>query len=308
MTPEAEARQKIDKRLTAAGWIIQDVKQLNISAGIGVAVREFPTDTGPVDYALFINGIPVGIIEAKPDNAGEHITTIESQSNRYANSKFKWIRGEYKIRFAYEATGLLTRFTDYADEKYRSRTIFNFHRPETLAEFLKDSSTIGNRMKKFPMLNTDGFRECQIKAINNLEKSFGLAKLKALIQMATGAGKTFTSITSVYRLLKFAKVRRVLFLVDTRGLGEQAEREFMAYHPNDDHRSFAELYGVSRLRRSYIPQDAQVCISTIQRMYSILRGEELDNLPSPCELAIDIMENLQSALESFQQLTAKLEM
>ena len=276
MTPEAEARLKIDERLIQAGWVIQNVRQLNLSAGLGVAVREFPTDTGPVDYALFVDGVPVGVIEAKPDEAGEHITVVETQSGRYANSKFKWIKGDYTIRFAYEATGKLTRFTDYADEKYRSRSIFNFHRPETLAEFLKDSSTIRNRMKSFPELNTAGFRDCQIKAITNLEHSFGFAKPKALVQMATGAGKTFTAITSVYRLLKFAKVRRILFLVDTRGLGEQAEREFMAYHPNDDHRSFAELYGVSRLRRSYIPQDAQVCISTIQRMYSILRGEELD--------------------------------
>ena len=276
MTPEAEARLKIDEQLIQAGWVVQDFKRLNISAGFGVAVREFQTDTGPVDYALFVDCKLVGVIEAKPYDAGEHITVVETQSGRYANSKFKWLKVEYKIRFAYEATGKLTRFTDYADEKYRSRTIFNFHRPETLAEFLKDSSTVRNRMKAFPELDTAGFRDCQIKAINNLEKSFGLAKPKALVQMATGAGKTFTAITSVYRLLKFSKVRRVLFLVDTRGLGEQAEREFMAYHPNDDHRSFAELYGVSRLRRSYIPKDAQVCISTIQRMYSILRGEELD--------------------------------
>ena len=258
MTPEGKARLKIDNRLIQSGWVIQDIKQLNLSAGLGVAVREFPTDTGPVDYALFVDGVPVGIIEAKPDDAGEHITAVETQSGRYANSKFKWIKGEYKIRFAYEATGALTRFTDYDDEKYRSRTIFNFHRPETLAEFLKDSSTVRNRMKTFPALNTAGFRDCQIRAINNLERSFGFAKPRALVQMATGAGKTFTAITGVYRLLKFAKVRCVLFLVDTKGLGEQAEREFMAYHPNDDHRTFSELYGVSRLRRSYIPQDAQV--------------------------------------------------
>ena len=187
MTPEAEARLKIDERLIQAGWVIQNVKQLNLSAGFGVAVREFPTDTGPVDYALFVDGVPVGVIEAKPDDAGEHITVIETQSGRYANSKFKWIKAEYKIRFAYEATGKLTRFTDYADEKYRSRNIFNFHRPETLAEFLKDSSTVRNRMKAFPELDTTGFRDCQIKAINNLEKSFGLAKPKALVQMATGA-------------------------------------------------------------------------------------------------------------------------
>ena len=134
MTPEAEARLKIDERLIQAGWAIQNVRQLNLSAGLGVAVREFPTDTGPVDYALFVDGVPVGVIEAKPDDAGEHITVVETQSGRYANSKFKWIKGDHTIRFAYEATGKLTRFTDYADEKYRSRDIFNFHRPETLAD------------------------------------------------------------------------------------------------------------------------------------------------------------------------------
>ncbi len=276
MTPEAEARQQIDERLQKAGWIVQSMKTLNITAGQGVAVREFPTSTGPVDYALFVDGVPVGVIEAKPDDAGEHLTEVEGQSERYANSSFKWVKNDYKIRFVYEATGKLTHFTDYADEKYRSRSIFNFHRPETLALFLKDSSTIRNRMKHFPELDATGFRDCQVNAIKNLEKSFGQAKPRALIQMATGAGKTFTAITEVYRLLKFVKIRRVLFLVDTRSLGEQAEREFFAYHPNDDHRSFSELYGVCRLRKSFIPADIQVCISTIQRMYSILKGEDLD--------------------------------
>src|SRR5699024_8265144 len=119
-------------------------------------------------------------------------------------------------------------------------------------------------------------RSCQITAIENLERSFACNRPRALIQMATGAGKTFTAITAVYRLLKYAKINRVLFLVDTKGLGEQAEREFLAYRPNDDNRSFSEIYGVRRLKNSYIPQDVQVCISTIQRMYSILKGEELD--------------------------------
>ena len=274
-TPEDLARQEIDKRLLASGWVIQNVADLNLSAGRGVAVREFPTSTGPVDYALFVDEVPVGVIEAKADNAGEHITEVEVQSGRYATSTFKWVSVEYKIRFVYEATGKLTRFTDYADEKCRSRTIFSFHRPDSLAEFMKDSSTVRNRMKHFPELDPTGFRDCQITAINNLETSFADAKPKALVQMATGAGKTFTAITSVYRLLKFAKVCRVLFLVDTRSLGEQAEREFVAYHPNDDPRGFSELYSVCRLRRSSIP-DVHVCISTIQRMYSILKGEDLD--------------------------------
>lgn len=276
MTPEQKAREIIDKKLEQAGWIVQDGKQLNLFAGLGVAVREFPTSTGPVDYALFVEGTPVGIIEAKKDDAGEKITAVEGQSNRYVNSTFKWIKGDYRIRFVYEATGKLTRFTDYNDIKYRSRTIFTFHQPQELQRLVKQPDTIRNRMKQFPDFDTTGFRKCQITAISNLEKSFAANKPKALIQMATGAGKTFTAITAVYRLLKFTGVNRVLFLVDTKGLGEQAEREFLAYRPNDDNRSFSELYGVRRLKSSFIPGDAHVCISTIQRMYSILRGEELD--------------------------------
>ena len=276
MTPEQKAREAIDQRLTQSGWILQDMRQLNPVAGPGVAVREFPTSTGPVDYALFVDGTPVGVVEAKADEKGQDITTVEGQSSRYAGSTFKWVKTGYTIRFAYEATSKLTRFTDYADQKYRSRPIFSFHRPESLRALLKADDTIHNNMKHFPPFDTTGFRSCQITAIQNLERSFAENRPRALVQMATGAGKTFTAITAVYRLLKYAKINRVLFLVDTKSLGEQAEREFLAYRPNDDNRSFSEIYGVRRLKNSYIPPDVQVCISTIQRMYSILKGEDLD--------------------------------
>lgn len=131
-------------------------------------------------------------------------------------------------------------------------------------------------MKHFPALDTTGFRDCQINAINNMDLSFADNRPRALVQMATGAGKTFTAITEAYRLLKYGKMNRILFLVDTKSLGEQAEREFLAYTPNDDTRSFSQLYGVRRLKSSYIPNDVQICISTIQRMYSILKEEDLD--------------------------------
>lgn len=276
MTPEQRAREIIDRKLMQSGWMIQDVKSLNPMAATGIAVREFPTSTGEVDYALFIEGVPVGVVEAKRSEVGENITTVETQSARYANSSFTWVKCEYRIRFAYEATDKLTRFTDYADIKYRSRKVFSFHRPETLASLLKQPDTIRNNMKRFPPLDTTGFRQCQVMALQNLDASFAHNKPRALVQMATGAGKTFTAITSVYRLLKYGKLNRVLFLVDTRSLGEQAEREFLAYRPNDDPRSFSQIYGVHRLKSSYIPEGVQVCISTIQRMYSILKGEELD--------------------------------
>lgn len=276
MTPEQEARIVIDEKLKMSGWQVQNVNQLNLLAGLGVAVREFPTNTGPVDYVLFINGEPVGVIEAKKSSAGENITVVEEQSSRYANSTFKWINRDHSIRFAYEATDKLVKFTDYKDIKYRSRKVFSFHRPEYLESLLQASDTIRNNMKHFPPLDPVGFRDCQINAINNMDVSFADNRPRALVQMATGAGKTFTAITEAYRLLKYGKMNRILFLVDTKSLGEQAEREFLAYTPSDDRRSFSQLYGVRRLKSSYIPNDVQICISTIQRMYSILKEEDLD--------------------------------
>lgn len=276
MSPEQKAREIIDRKLEESGWIVQNVGQLDPSVSLGVAIREFPTSTGPVDYALFIEGKPVGLVEAKKGDAGENITTAEAQSARYAHSTFKWVNYEYRIRFVYESTDELTRFTDYDDINYRSRNIFSFHQPQTLQKLLAASDTIRNHMKQFPPLDVEGFRKCQIAAIKKLDNSLSENRPKALIQMATGAGKTFTAITAAYRMLTYGKMNRILFLVDTKSLGEQAEREFLAYIPNDDPRPFSQIYGVRRLKSPYIPNDVQICISTIQRMYSILRGEELD--------------------------------
>ncbi len=277
MTPEAKARLVIDKKLVEAGWVLQDMREFNPAASLGVAVREFATDSGPVDYLLYVDKTPVGVVEAKRSEEGQDITTHEDQSLRYAQSKLKWTVNQQPLRFAYEATDIVTRFTDYRDEKARSRTVFSFFRPETLQALLRDPDTLRNRLKSLPSFDGSRFRTCQVQAITNLEASFGANRPRALIQMATGAGKTFTAVTATYRLLKHARAKRILFLVDTKNLGQQAEQEFLGYTPNDDPRRFAELYNVRRLTSAYIPQDAEVCISTIQRMYSILRGEDLDD-------------------------------
>ena len=276
MTPEAKARVNIDKMLVDAGYVLQDMSEFNRSAALGVAVREYHTQSGPVDYLLFVGGQPVGVVEAKAEKKGVSLYSVAEQSMRYITSGLKYVTGKTDIRFTYESTGVITYFLDTHDNKARSREVFSFHRPETLADWLKGDDTLRNRMKAFPALNRQGFRDCQITAILNLEESFAENKPRALIQMATGAGKTYTAISSVYRLLKFVKARRVLFLVDTKNLGEQAEGEFRNYRPYDDGRLFPELYNVRRLNSSYIPVDTKVCISTIQRMYSILCGKELD--------------------------------
>jgi len=273
--PEQIARDNIDKQLIACGWIVQDKSKSNISAGLGVAIREYQTDIGPADYVLFVDSKPAGVIEAKREEEGLKLTMVEEQSTEYATAKLKYLNND-PLPFVYESTGELTRFTDYRDPKPRSRPVFTFHRPETFQQWIKQDKTLRKRLHDIPVLPGHGLRDCQVQAIANLEHSFRDARPKALIQMATGSGKTFTAITFIYRLLKFARAKRVLFLVDTRNLGEQAEQEFKRYEPQDDNRLFPELYGVTRLSSSFIPGDSQVYISTIQRLYSILKGTELD--------------------------------
>ena len=273
--PEQIARDNIDRQLNVCGWAIQEIKKVNLNAALGVAVKEYLTDVGPADYVLFIEGKPCGVVEAKRKEEGHRLDTHEDQIEGYAAAKLKYLKNE-PLPFVYLSTGDITRFTDFTDPKPRAREVFSFHRPETLRGWLKQVKPLRKRLFDLPALQTQRLRECQINAINNLEKSFKENRPRALIQMATGSGKTFAAITFIYRLLKFAKAKRVLFLVDTKNLGEQAEQEFMSYVPNDDNRKFTELYSVQRLKSGYIPTDSQVCISTIQRLYSILKGTELE--------------------------------
>ncbi|MGI6609084.1 MAG: type I restriction-modification enzyme R subunit C-terminal domain-containing protein [Limnochordia bacterium] len=274
--PEQRARDRIDHLLTEAGWQLQSRDSVNVYSSLGVAVRELHTTEGPADYVLFVDSQPVGVIEAKKEEEGFRLTVHEDQTEGYRTSTIKLLDHSKPLRFGYESTGELTRFTDYHDPKPRSRPVFAFHRPETLRRWISEPKTLRARLHDLPTLDPEGLRKCQFRGINNLDVSFRDAKPRALIQMATGAGKTYTAITFIYRLLKFAKARRVLFLVDTLNLGEQAEQAFMAYEPKDDNRMFTDLYKVQRLTSRYIAPDSNVCISTIQRMYSILKGEELD--------------------------------
>lgn len=273
--PEQIARDHIDRLLLGSGWVVQDNKKIDFSASLGVAVREYQTDVGPADYVLFVDKQAVGVIEAKPEDWGHKITTVEEQSGGYAGAKLKWVNNAEPLPFIYESTGVITRFTNGKDPKPRSREVFSFHRPETLKAWFEVSHSLRTRLQSLPPLNHDGLRDCQITAIENLEQSFKEDRPRALVQMATGSGKTFTAITSTYRLLKHADAKRILFLVDTKNLGEQAEQEFMKFVPNDDNRKFTELYNARRLSSRHVPTDAQVCISTIQRMYSILKDEDL---------------------------------
>ncbi len=274
--PEQIARDNIDKQLAICGWIIQSKTKINLNAGIGVAVREYLTDVGPADYVLFVNGKPVGVVEAKRITEGDKLTVHEQQAEDYATAKLKYLDNG-KLPFVYISTGEVTKFTDFRDPKPQARVVFSFHRPETLRDWLKAPKSLRDSLLDLNELPTAGLRNCQINAITKLEKSFKENRSRALIQMATGSGKTFTAITTVYRLLKYTNAKRILFLVDTKNLGEQAEQEFMSYQPNDDNRMFTELYGVHRLKSKYIPKDNQVYISTIQRLYAVLKGKDLED-------------------------------
>jgi type I restriction enzyme R subunit len=170
---EQKARDNIDRMLEAAGWKLQDKKAINFNAGQGIAVREYQTDVGPADYLLFVDQIPVGVIEAKPESWGPNITTVEDQSAGYAVAKLKWINNSEPLPFLYESTGVITRFTDGRDPRPRSREVFSFHRPETLKEWLTHTASLRGRPQLIPPLNHAGLRGCQITAIENLEQSPG---------------------------------------------------------------------------------------------------------------------------------------
>jgi type I restriction enzyme R subunit len=274
MTPEEAARQKIDELLASAGWLVQDYRDLNLGAALGVAVREFPLESGFADYLLFIDREAVGAIEAKPE--GTTLSGVEEQTGGYLSSLPEEIPHIHNpLPFGYESTGTETFFVDLRDPNPRSRRVFAFHKPETLHGWLSQGETLRSRLKELPALAAGNLRECQSEAITNLEHSFAEAKPRALIQMATGSGKTFAAVSFIYRLIKFGNARRVLFLVDRRTLGEQALTEFKQYVTPDDGRKFTELYNVQHLTSNTLDPVSRVCITTIQRLYSMLKGEAM---------------------------------
>jgi type I restriction enzyme R subunit len=275
-TPESLAREQIDASLRSAGWIIQDYKAVDLGAARGIALREVPLKSGRCDYLLLVDRHAVGVIEAK--KVGATLSTVADQSAHYGQHLPEFLQGTERLPFFYETTGVETFFRDDRDPEPRSRRVFCFHRPETLAEWLAEPTTLRYRLAQMPFahpLSTAGMRDCQVEAITSLEKSFAEAKPRALIQMATGAGKTYTACAFTYRLIKYAGARRVLFLVDRANLGRQATAEFQQFVTPDTGRKFTELYNVQHLTSNQLDSVSRVTICTIQRLYSMLRGEEL---------------------------------
>jgi len=255
--------------------VVQSRDQMNLGAGQGVAVREFATESGPVDYALFVGRTLCGVIEAKPE--GTTLSGFSDQAERYmADMPAHLVRRAGQVRFEYVASGREILFRDHNDPAPRSRRVFAFHRPETLQRWLSEPGTLRRKLLNMPPLPTEGLRDCQTDAVRALETSLAQDKPRALIQMATGAGKTFTACTFSYRLLAHAGFKRILFLADRANLVRQARDEFLAYRPPGTGRSFSELYVTQRLGAAGLDKSASVVIGTIQRVYAMLTGRALD--------------------------------
>lgn len=221
----------------------------------------------------------IGAVEAKGEGT---LTGVEAQSAKYAAGLPEKLPAHKRpLPFLFESNGSVIYFTNGLDPIPRSRQIFNFSRPETLAECIAQPAQLRARLRQLPDLDETRLWKVQGKAIRNLEESFATAAPRALIQMATGSGKTFTAVRVAYRLLKFAAAKRILFLVDRGNLGKQAEDEFANFEAPDDPRKFPTLYTIQRLKTNSINPAAKVVITTIQRLYSMLKPFRRDPAQSP---------------------------
>ena len=292
LTPEERARVLIDEQLTQAGWVVQDRKEIDLVNHVGVAVREtiLKNVAGRADYLLYLNRKIVGVIEAKP--SGVTLTEVQWQSHRYSKgldteqSKVAVLHRD-ELPFIYEASGTETHYTNLYDPEPRARHIFNFQKPETLARIIRDSenqeqATWRGCVNNLP--DTEGYdlRPASRRAVIAIEKSLRENQhSRSLVQMATGAGKTRMAVTESYRLLKHGGFNRVLFLVDRNNLGDQTLREFRDFTTPDDGRKFTDLYNVDKLTGSGMVGSSAVVISTIQRVFSVLKGQTVTDNDDP---------------------------
>ena len=282
LTPEQRARRKIDRQVAAAGWDVQDHRDIDIHASRGVAVREYPLKwheagkekTGWADYLLYVDAQAIGVVEAKP--AGHTLQGVILQSKKYTEGLHQWVPAWRRpLPFAYEATGAVTQFTNGLDPEPRSREVFAFHRPEELLRLHNlEPEQLRGQLRRMPPLEQGRLWRVQHRAIRNLERSLAHGRPRSLIQMATGSGKTFTAVSACHRLIKHAKAKRILFLVDRNNLGRQTRDEFQRFRDPSSGYSFAEEFVVQRLKGNAIDPASKVVITTIQRLYSILKGDE----------------------------------
>ena len=293
MTPEEEARVVIDQQLTQAGWVVCDRHAVDLVNNRGVAVREVIMDAGHgrADYILYLDRKIVGVIEAKPE--GTPLSGVEWQSGMYAEGLPPDLRPQAvlvndRLPFIFEASGFETRFTNGYDPSPRSRKVFNFPKPETLDRFIRfanrgeSGATWRALVKEMPPYQDYDLRPASKVAVGSIEASLASDRYsRSLVQMATGAGKTRMAVTECYRLLRYGGFNRILFLVDRNNLADQTLREFKDYDTPDDGRKFTELYNVDKLTRAGVTDSSKVVISTIQRVFASLKGNEVPEDDDP---------------------------
>jgi len=293
LAAEQRARVLIDRQLTEAGWVVQDKKSLNLFAADGVACREvvMKTGHGRADYLLYVDKKVVGVIEAKPE--GTTLSGVEWQSAMYAtglsaDAQLRSVTVDGRLPFVFEASGSETHFTNGYDPDPRARRIFSAPKPTTLVTIIRDAAadpevpTWRAKVRQLPELDEAPLRPAQITAIHGIEHSLADQHFdRSLVQMATGAGKTFTAVTAAYRLLRFGGFRRILFLVDRNNLGTQTLNEFRNYRTPGDGRRFTEIYNVDKLTSAGTLGSSNVVISTIQRVYKALDGGVVTDADDP---------------------------
>src|SRR5882762_10024657 len=172
-TPEQRARRQIDADLTAAGWLVQNRADLELTSGRGIAVREFlmKKGFGSADYLLYGDRKALGAVEAKAEGT---LTGVEAQSAKYAAGLPDNLPAHRRpLPFLFESNGSVTYFTNSLDPAPRSRQVFAFPRPETLVEWLAQPAQLRARLKQLPPLDESRLWKVQTRAIHNLEASFG---------------------------------------------------------------------------------------------------------------------------------------
>ena len=274
MTPEEKARQKIDQWFTDAGWevINRDDYEPTCTA---VAIREgLLKGNLEADYFLFINGKAVGVLEAKREETDAFSSIVCEQAALYARSVPNIYQTYQKpLPFIFTSNGKELYFCDFREQDHYFKQIMTIPTPHELVKKLG----INDYFAGLPTLHKKGLRDCQYEAITELEKSFRAGQNRALMVLATGAGKTYTACLAAYRMLSYTPMRRVLFLVDRNNLGKQAEGEFGTFRLTENGEVFSTIFTVNRLRSSSIPSDSSVIISTIQRLFSFLKGDAIED-------------------------------
>ena len=274
MTPEEKARQKIDQWFTDAGWKVVNREDYEPTCS-AVAIREgLLKGNLEADYFLFLNGKAVGVLEAKREDVDAFSNKVSEQAALYARSVPKIYQAYQKpLPFIFTSNGKELYFCDFRKQNSSFKQITTLPTPYELVKQLG----INDYFAGLPTLRKKGLRDCQYEAVTELEKSFRSGQNRALMVLATGAGKTYTACLAAYRMLSYTPMRRILFLVDRNNLGKQAEGEFGTFRLTENGDAFNTIFTVNRLRSASIPSDSNVIISTIQRLFSFLKGEAIED-------------------------------